>query len=112
VTAKIEWVNESQWAAALAAHFDDWARQFKINIKDVAALAEREAKLRAPVRTGRLRNGITGRTEETTAILTNDVPYAPHVEFGTRHTRAQPHMRPGMEAAIAAWVREMTQGLK
>lgn len=110
MTARIEWVNEEQWAAALAAHLDDWTKQFEVNIKDVAALAEREAKLRAPVRTGRLRNGITGSAEETTALLTTEVPYAPFVEFGTRHSRAQPHMRPGMEAAIAAWAKTMTKG--
>jgi HK97 gp10 family phage protein len=112
MTAKIEWVNEAQWARAVVDHLQEWEVQFGRNIADVAALAEREAKARAPVRTGKLRNGITGRHEDTTAILENGVEYAPHVEFGTRHTRAQPHMRPGMEAAIAAWVKTMTQGLK
>jgi HK97 gp10 family phage protein len=110
--ARIEWVNDAQWQRAVEDHLHEWAVQFGANIKDVAELAEREAKLRAPVRTGRLRNGITGRTEDTTAILSNDVPYAPMVEYGTRYTRAQPHMRPGMEAAIAQWVRLMTEGLK
>jgi HK97 gp10 family phage protein len=112
LTAKIEWINEAQWARAVVDHLDEWAVQFGINVKAVADLAEFQAKSRAPVRTGRLRNGIEGRAEETTAILSNGVPYAPHVEYGTRHTRAQPHMRPGMEAAIADWVRIMTKGLK
>jgi HK97 gp10 family phage protein len=112
VTAKIEWVNEAQWARAVVDHLQEWTVQFESNIEDVAALAEREAKLRAPVRTGRLRDGIEGRAEDTTAVLSSGVPYAPHQEFGTRHCRAQPHMRPGMEAAIAAWTQTMTKGLK
>jgi HK97 gp10 family phage protein len=110
VTAKIEWVNEAQWRQAVVDHLSEWTVEFESNIKDVADFMEREAKLRAPVLTGRLRNGIVGSAEETTAILSTEVFYAIYVEFGTRHSRAQPHMRPAVEAAIAAWAKMMTKG--
>lgn len=57
-----------------------------------------EAVKAAPVDTGRLRQSIgvkqIGRGHYR--VGTN-VKYAPFVEFGTRHTRAQPFMRPAAE---------------
>jgi HK97 gp10 family phage protein len=112
--AQVEWTNRSEWERAILRVFRQWEGQFPHNAADLAALAEREAKSRAPVRTGRLRNGINGRVEttddSTAAILENQVPYAGFVEFGTRHNRAQPHMRPGFAAAEAAYAKTMVKG--
>ena len=113
--AQVQWTNEREWRSAILRVFKQWEGQFPENAAKLAAIAEREAKSRAPVRTGRLRNGITGRVEttasSTTAILENEVPYAAPVEFGTRHSRAQPHMRPGFAAAEQAYAKTMVQGL-
>jgi HK97 gp10 family phage protein len=113
--AQVQWMNQREWESAVLRVFQQWEGQFPDNAAKLAALAEREAKARAPVRTGRLRNGITGRVEtsadSTSAILENEVPYAGFVEFGTRHNRAQPHMRPGFAAAEQAYAKTMVQGL-
>lgn len=114
--AQVTWTNEREWRNAVVRVFEQWEGQFPENAAKLAALAEREAKSRAPVRTGRLRNGITGRVEttkeSTAAVLENEVPYAAFVEFGTRHNRAQPHMRPGFAAAQQAYAKTMVEGCK
>lgn len=57
-----------------------------------------EAVQNCPVDTGRLRQsiGVERRDEDTYRVGTN-VEYAPFVEFGMRHNRAQPFMRPAFE---------------
>ena len=44
--------------------------------------AETYAKSECPVDTGRLRNSITHRTQETTELVGTNVEYAPYVEYG------------------------------
>jgi HK97 gp10 family phage protein len=44
------------------------------------------------------------------AILQNEVPYAGFIEFGTRHMRARPFMRPGYAAAQNAYDKIMVEG--
>lgn len=52
-------------------------------IREYAVKIEREAKLRAPVDTGRLRSSIRHRLKELAAEVLTDVEYAPFQEFGT-----------------------------
>lgn len=114
----VEWLNEAQWRAAIVRALDDWDSTLRANVDRLLELAVREARNRCPVDTGRLRNGIqsdidTGEgSSQCVGLLYDEVPYAPFVEFGTRHMRAQPFLRPGMAAAEAHYTREMTQGLK
>jgi HK97 gp10 family phage protein len=114
--AEIEWVNEAAWRKSIVLALRQWEDQAGVNAGKLAELAEREAKARAPVRTGKLRNGITGRVDSSadgeTVILENEVEYAAFVEFGTRFTRAQPHMRPGFAAAVADYEKIMKQGME
>lgn len=110
--AKIQWVNEREWRQSMVRHFEEWATGLTGNLDDLAAIAEREARARAPVRTGRLRREIEGRASGDEMVLTSGAPYGVYVEFGTRHTRAQPHMRPGLEAAIAQYTKVITQGIE
>lgn len=50
----------------------------------LALMFEAEAKARTPVQTGRLKSEMIGRkTGFLTAQLSNNVEYAPYVEFGT-----------------------------
>jgi len=114
--AQVEWINEREWGESVVRVFEQWHGQFASNAEKLAALAEREAKARSPVRTGRLRNGCVGQVEQTdtsvTAVLLNEVPYAGFVEFGTRYMRAQPFLRPGYAAAQTAWEKTMSEGLE
>jgi HK97 gp10 family phage protein len=114
--AEIEWINEAAWRKSIVLALRQWETQAGTNAAKLAALAEREAKARAPVRTGKLRAGIEGRVDSDadaeTVILMNEVEYAAFVEFGTRFTRAQPHMRPGFAAAVAAYERTMKEGME
>lgn len=58
-----------------------------------------EAVRRCPVDTGRLRQSIgLQKIGEGHYRVGTNVTYAPYVEFGTRRTRAQPFMRPALEA--------------
>jgi HK97 gp10 family phage protein len=111
---QVEWLNEREWGESLVRVFNQWKTNFVANAEKLAELAEREAKSRAPVRTGRLRDGCVGRMEETemsvSAILQNEVPYAGFIEFGTRHMRARPFMRPGYAAAQNAYDKIMVEG--
>lgn len=116
--ASVIWENERQWREAIVRALDDWDTGLRANVDHLLELAVRESKVRCPVDTGRLRNGIqsditTGPgASEVVGVIFDDVDYAPFVEFGTRHMRARPFLRPGMAAAQAHYEREMTKGLK
>lgn len=68
-----------------------------------AVKIERRAKQLAPVDTGRLRSSVAhelGRDERgLVARIGTDVTYAIYVELGTRRMRAQPFLRPALDAA-------------
>lgn len=68
-----------------------------------AVRVETAAKRLAPVDTGRLRSSISrelGRDGQgLVAVIGTNVHYAPHVEFGTVRMRAQPYLRPALDAA-------------
>lgn len=116
--ASVVWENEPQWRDAIVRVLDDWDSGLRANVEQLLAMAADEARKRCPVDTGRLRRGIetdidTGAGHsECVGVLFDDVPYAPFVEFGTRHMRAQPFLRPGMAMAQARYEREMTKGIK
>jgi HK97 gp10 family phage protein len=58
-----------------------------------------EAVRRCPVDTGRLRQSIgLQKVGDGHYRVGTNVVYAPYVEFGTRRARAQPFMRPALEA--------------
>lgn len=66
----------------------------KRSLEIIGLTAEGFAKKLAPVDTGRLRNSITHETDDNAAYIGTNVEYAPHVEFGTIHQKAQPYLRP------------------
>jgi len=115
-SVSLEFTNKPQWDAALKAALDQWMRQVGVNAEDLGTLAVSEARVRAPVDTGRLRRGISSRVESDSngwsLIFYNDVIYAVFQEFGTRKMRARPHMRPGLAAAINQYTRMMLRGMK
>lgn len=77
--------------------------------------ATAQAKGRAPVDTGALRNSIHGEmTGDTSGEVTAGVEYAPYVEYGTVHMGAQPYMHPAADAVLpgfVAAVKQVAEGL-
>lgn len=68
-----------------------------------ALLLEREVKQYITdhdiIDTGRLRASYTAQSAgETSAVMGTNVEYAPDLEYGTSHQRAQPHLYPVFEA--------------
>jgi HK97 gp10 family phage protein len=55
-----------------------------------------------PVRTGRLRSSITYTVADGQLIIMATAPYALYVEFGTRKMRAEPYIRPAIDAYMDA----------
>lgn len=76
---------------------------------------EAQAKTRAPVDTGALRNSIHGTmTGATEGEVTTGVEYAVYQEYGTVYQSGQPFMRPAAEAvrpAFEAGARQIVAGL-
>lgn len=96
--ADITWNDDAVADALLgpggAAHKELQRKQIKV---------ERRSKRLCPVDTGRLRSSIargeitrTGDTIE--GRIGTDVEYAKHVEYGTTVSRAQPYLRPALDA--------------
>lgn len=70
----------------------DQARERSLEI--IGLTAEKYAKEIVPVDTGRLRNSITHEVDAKDVYIGSNVEYAPHVECGTIHQKAQPFLRP------------------
>ena len=58
---------------------------------------EAQAKTRAPVDTGLLKNSIRAEGDGTSWQVVSPVAYSVYQEFGTRHTPARPYMLPALE---------------
>jgi len=52
-------------------------------LETIGLVAERYAKGKAPVDTGRLRNSISHQVDDETVYVGTNVEYAPYLEFGT-----------------------------
>ena len=68
------------------------ARERSLEI--IGLTAEKYAKEIVPVDTGRLRNSITHDVDGKEVFIGSNVEYAPHVEYGTIHQKAQPYLIP------------------
>lgn len=65
-------------------------------LETIGLVAERYAKKKCPVDTGRLRNSITHETDSDTVYVGTNVEYASYVELGTHRQRAKPYLKPAM----------------
>jgi len=71
-------------------------------VMQAGMVVERDAKINAPVDTGRLRNSIATRLSESSsnnisAEVGTNVQYAKSVEYGTSRMGAQPYLYPALE---------------
>lgn len=74
-------------------------RKLGLVVKKTAFDVEADAKPRAPVDTGNLRNSIQAQsTGELSAEVNVGAEYGPYVEFGTHKMAAQPYLSPAVEA--------------
>ncbi len=76
--------------------------QLKQGMVKACLLVERDAKINAPVDTGRLRSSITNRIEiegdQLVGIVGTNVEYASFQEFGTSKMPAHPFLFPALES--------------
>ena len=87
----------------LAAKFREIGREVKTEVEQAlvkgALRVERDAKINAPVDTGRMRASITNRlvgagSDNPVAEVGTSVVYAPYVEFSTSKSPAKPFLFP------------------
>jgi HK97 gp10 family phage protein len=82
-----------------------------------ALMVERDAKIKVPVDTGRLRQSIThqdhdfGSKNPYVEIGTN-VDYAPPVEYGTSKMTAQPFLRPSYNENKQKILKEIAKAMR
>lgn len=93
----------------LESHVDEALQQLDDAIpralEKIGLVAERYAKMKCPVDTGRLRNSITHETDSDTAYIGTNVEYAPYVELGARKQRPRPYLKPAMLDHIGEYER-------
>lgn len=77
------------------------------DLQRLGIIVQNEARKLAPVDTGRLRASIQhvmGRDGRGPYVdVGTNVEYAPHVEYGTQNSAAQPFMRPALLLAARQW---------
>ena len=83
------------------AFVSDMDKELAQAVQEAGELVEREAKQNAPKRSGTLANSIKSEVNvegnTVTASIGSDLDYAPHVEYGTRDTVAQPFLEPALD---------------
>lgn len=113
--AKIEGQKE------LEKKFKETRKKSKKTIEEAlvnsALIVERDAKINAPVDTGRLRSSIThkedgfGSYNPAVEIGTN-IEYAKHVEFGTSRQSAKPFLFPAYNNNKSKIIKELAKAFK
>lgn len=83
-------------------------------VATTALLIETDAKVFAPVDTGRLRSSIHADIAPNglSAVVATNVSYAPIQEFGSRYQKAQPFLFPAYEKNRQAFVSRLKANLK
>jgi HK97 gp10 family phage protein len=107
VTISVTFDKFPQIAAAMPEKTSQVVRKAAFDI-------EGQAKGRAPVDTGALKNSISTEFEDNglTGIIAPHMEYATFVEFGTKRMSAQPYMTPAAEAVAPAFVSAMKEMLR
>lgn len=99
-------VSAPNFERNLKRAFDELALESFDDLQRVALDVQNRARELCPVDTGRLRSSIhhkPGRDQRGPYVdVGTNVDYAAFVEYGTRHQRAQPFLRPAVAEAVAA----------
>lgn len=66
-------------------------------LEEAGIIVKAQAKDLAPYKTGNLKGSITHQTFADRVEVGTNVEYAEHQEYGTRHMKAQPFMRPAID---------------
>lgn len=82
-----------------------------------ALIVERDAKINAPVDTGRLRSSLSHATENLnsnnpSAIVFTNVEYAKTVELGSSKQSAQPYLFPALNSNKNKILKELAKAFK
>lgn len=76
-----------------------------VALETIGLLAENYAAMKCPVDTGNLRGSITHEVDTAgkAVYIGTNVEYAPFVELGTSHQKAQPYLRPAASEHTAQY---------
>lgn len=97
-------IDSTAFMASLRRALDALEVQTEGDLWRLALRIQSNARILAPVDTGRLRSSITAtKVSPTTVTIGTNVTYAAHVEFGTRYQAAQPYLRPALSVGAAQW---------
>lgn len=82
-----------------------------------ALFVERDAKIKVPVDTGRLRSSLSHKAEDfgtndPAVTVGTNVEYAKHVEFGTSRQSAKPYLYPALIENKSKILKEIAKAFK
>jgi HK97 gp10 family phage protein len=104
---RIDWDAGSQRSFQRAVERGLTGYRFRVrdDLRTAGIMVQNRARQLAPVDTGRLRSSIVSKVTQSTGSaeaieVGTNVEYAPYVEFGTRHMRAQPFLRPALAEVL------------
>lgn len=114
-TLEVEGLDELQ--KALEEFHDKWDEMALEALGPGMATLETDAKIFAPVDTGRLQSSIgsqviKGSGSEIIGKVGSAVEYASYQEFGTRYQSGKPYLRPSLEKNRDKVVKQFEQGIK
>lgn len=112
ISVRIEGIKET--VAEISLRDRRVREAVKHQVGESALKIQEEAKKRAPVDTGALRNSITVDFYEQglAAQIGPHMPYAPYVEHGTRKMAARPFLSPAFEAERPRFEKGIRKAIK
>lgn len=102
--------SERAFQRALQRGLDGYRLRTERDLERLGLEILNDTRIACPVNTGRLRSsyqssGVQKDARGMYVQVGTNVDYAAFVEFGTRNTRPQPHLRPAFLKAINKWGR-------
>jgi HK97 gp10 family phage protein len=111
VSVNIDISGGEEFQAAIARFDDTMKRQVRAQLSEWAKAVKTDAERLVPVRTGYLQSSIYAKSGDWQIEVGAQTTYAASVEFGTQNARAQPYLRPAVEAYSPVLQRFILQAL-